>query len=103
MFSYADVADGRVWMRPEGVACFAGDLSLKSGVVYATHPPALDLFHQKHEGVAWRSKASWAIVATEDRTVQPDLERAAAKRMGGYNRRVEEQSRSDVVAAAGCA
>jgi pimeloyl-ACP methyl ester carboxylesterase len=44
--------------------------------------PALDLFNQKHDGVAWRSKPSWSIVATEDRTVHPDLERFAAKRMG---------------------
>jgi pimeloyl-ACP methyl ester carboxylesterase len=84
VFSYAEVADGRVWMRREGVACFAGDLSPEEqGLVYATHfPPALDLFHGKHEGIAWRSKPSWAIVATEDRTVHPDLERASAKRMG---------------------
>jgi pimeloyl-ACP methyl ester carboxylesterase len=84
VFQYAEVADGRVWMRPEGIACFAGDLSPEEqGVVYATHfPPALDLFHQQHEGIAWRSKPSWSIVAMEDRTVQPDLERAAAQRMG---------------------
>jgi pimeloyl-ACP methyl ester carboxylesterase len=71
-------------MRPDGVACFAGDLSpQEQGIVYATHfAPALDLFTQKHEGVAWRSKPSWSIVATEDRTVHPDLERSAAKRMG---------------------
>ena len=79
-----EVADGRVWMRPDGVACFAGDLSPEEqGVVYATHfAPALDLFNQKHDGIAWRSKPSWSIVATEDRTVHPDLERFAAKRMG---------------------
>jgi pimeloyl-ACP methyl ester carboxylesterase len=29
-----------------------------------------------------RSKPSWYIVANDDRTVQPDLERFAAKRMG---------------------
>ena len=63
---------------------FAGDLSRgRAGVVYATHfAPALDLFTQKLDGVAWRSKPSWSIVATEDRTVHPDLERFAAKRMG---------------------
>ena len=68
----------------EAIACFAGDLSSEEqGVVYATHfAPALDLFTQKHDGVAWRSKPSWSIVATEDRTVHPDLERFAAKRMG---------------------
>src|SRR5579872_2952602 len=27
VFKHIDVADGRVWMRPEGVTCFAGDLS----------------------------------------------------------------------------
>src|ERR1700759_3062667 len=26
VFKYVEVTDGRVWMRPEGVACFAGDL-----------------------------------------------------------------------------
>jgi pimeloyl-ACP methyl ester carboxylesterase len=84
VFKYVEVADGRVWMRRDGVACFAGDLSAEEqGVVYATHfAPALDLFTQKHDGVAWRSKPSWSIVATEDRTVHPDLERFAAKRMG---------------------
>src|SRR5271155_3066089 len=63
VFKYAEPADGRVWMRPEGVACFAGDLSPEEqGVVYATHfPPALDLFLQKPAGgIAWRSKPSWS-------------------------------------------
>ncbi|WP_201841683.1 alpha/beta hydrolase [Microvirga zambiensis] len=84
VFKYVEVADGRVWMRPDGVACFAGDLSPEEQeVVYATHfAPALDLFNQKHDGIAWRLKPSWSIVATEDRTVHPDLERSAAKRMG---------------------
>ena len=84
VFKYVEVADGRVWVKPEGVSCFAGDLSTEEqGVVYATHfAPALDLFTQKLEGVAWRSKPSWSIVATEDRTVNPELERFAAKRMG---------------------
>jgi len=85
VFKQIEVADGRVWMKPDGVPCFAGDLSPEEqGVVYATHfAPALDLFTQKQlDGVAWRSKPSWSIVATEDRTVHPELERFAAKRMG---------------------
>ena len=44
--------------------------------------PVPDLFNQKVYGVAWQSKPSWYIVATEDRTIQPDLERFVAKRMG---------------------
>jgi pimeloyl-ACP methyl ester carboxylesterase len=52
-------------------------------VVWATQGvPAADLFDQKIEGTAWRSKPSWYIVAKNDRTVQPELERFCAKRMG---------------------
>jgi pimeloyl-ACP methyl ester carboxylesterase len=84
VFNYVEVTDGRAWMRPEGVVCFAGDLTPdEQAVVYATHfAPAADLFLQKYDGgIAWRSKRSWAIVATQDRTVNPDLERHSAKRM----------------------
>jgi hypothetical protein len=31
---------------------------------------------------AWKSKPSWYIVAKNDRTVHPDMERFVAKRMG---------------------
>ena len=41
-----------------------------------------DLFDQKHEGIAWKTKPSWYTVATKDRTVHPDLQRFVAKRMG---------------------
>ena len=41
-----------------------------------------DLFNQKVEGTAWKSKPSWYIVASQDRTVHPELQRSAAKRMG---------------------
>jgi pimeloyl-ACP methyl ester carboxylesterase len=37
---------------------------------------------QKVDGVAWQSKPSWYIVASEDRTVRLELERFVAKRMG---------------------
>src|SRR5262249_52308388 len=73
VFSHIEVADGRVWMLPEGMACFAGDLSeQEQKLVWATHAaPAADLFNQKVEGTAWRSKSSWYIVANKNRTVQP--------------------------------
>ena len=84
VFSHIEVADGRVWMKPEGVACFAGDLpEQEQKVVWATHfAPAADLFTKNAAGTAWKSKPSWYIVATNDRTVPPNLERFAAKRMG---------------------
>src|SRR6202047_5779 len=84
VFKNIDVSDGRVWLKPgTGVPCFAGDLSAEEqGVVYATHfAPAADLFTQKLDGIAWRSKPSWYIVGAEDRAVHPDLQRFAAKRM----------------------
>jgi pimeloyl-ACP methyl ester carboxylesterase len=84
VFSHVEVADGRVWMKPDGIATFAGDLpEQEQKVVWATHAaPAADLFTQKVDGTAWKSKPSWYIVATRDRTVQPELERFVAKRMG---------------------
>jgi pimeloyl-ACP methyl ester carboxylesterase len=83
VFKYVEVADGRIWMRPEGVVCFAGDLSeQEQKVVWATHyAPAADLFSRNAPGTAWKSKSSWYIVANNDRTVQPELQRFLAKRM----------------------
>ena len=83
VFSHIEVVDGRIWLRPDGVADFAGDLpEAEQKVVWATQAvPVPDLFAQKVDGVAWRSKPSWYIVAKNDRTVHPDLERFVAKRM----------------------
>jgi pimeloyl-ACP methyl ester carboxylesterase len=40
-------------------------------------------------GVAWRTKPSAFVVATNDHTVHPDLERFAAERMGATTYEVE--------------
>ena len=84
VFSHIEVDGGRIWMKPDGVAAFAGDLSEEEQkLVWATHvPPDVNLFNEKADGTAWRSKPSWYIVAKNDLTVQPELERSAAKRMG---------------------
>ena len=83
VFSHIEVADGRIWLKQDGVVCFAGDLpEQEQNLVWATQgAPAADLLNQKAEGTAWRSKPSWYIVATKDRTVHPELERFVAKRM----------------------
>jgi hypothetical protein len=52
-------------------------------VLYAVQEP----FHKalltgKTTHAAWRSKPSYYAVSTEDRTINPDLERFMAKRMG---------------------
>jgi pimeloyl-ACP methyl ester carboxylesterase len=63
---------------------FAGDVpEAKAKVLYAVQWP----FHKallagKTTNAAWRSKPSWYSVSTEDRTINPDLERFMAKRMG---------------------
>jgi pimeloyl-ACP methyl ester carboxylesterase len=63
---------------------FAGDLpEAKAKVLYAVQQP----FHKalltgKTAHAAWRSKPSFYAVSTEDRTINPDLERFMAKRMG---------------------
>jgi pimeloyl-ACP methyl ester carboxylesterase len=86
IFSHIEIADGRIWMLPSGIGCFAGDLpEQEQRLVWATQGvPAADLFNQKLDGTAWRTKPSWYIVANNDRTVQPDLERFVAKRMGAH-------------------
>jgi pimeloyl-ACP methyl ester carboxylesterase len=54
VFSYIEVADGRIWLRPEGIDCFAGDLSeQEKKLVWATQcVPAPDLFNAKVGGTA---------------------------------------------------
>jgi pimeloyl-ACP methyl ester carboxylesterase len=84
VFKQIEVADGRIWMKPEGIGYFAGDLSEEEQeVVWATAtPPATALFDEKPAGAAWKTKPSAYIVATEDHSVHPDLHRDSAKRMG---------------------
>ncbi len=83
VFSHIEVAGGRVWMLASGIECFAGDLSEhEKRFLWATQaPPAADLFKQKVDGVAWRSKPSSYLVAKNDRTLHPELQRLAARRM----------------------
>ncbi|MFK4149356.1 hypothetical protein [Streptomyces sp. NPDC004065] len=49
-------------------------------------------------GTARRTKPSWYIVANNDRTVHPDLERSAAERMGA-NIRPVDSSQSHALAS----
>src|SRR5579859_4814431 len=80
VFAHVEIADGRLWLRPDGIECFAGDLSdEEQQIVWATQgAAAADLFQQKLEGAAWRTKPSWYVVAKNDRTVQPELQRFLA-------------------------
>jgi pimeloyl-ACP methyl ester carboxylesterase len=86
IFAHIEVADGRIWMLPSGIGCFAGDLpEHEQDLVWATQGvPDADLFNQKLPGTAWRTKPSWYVVANNDQTVNPELERFVAKRMGAH-------------------
>lgn len=63
---------------------FAGDVPReKARVLYAVQQPFNKaLLTGKTTQAAWRSKPSFYAVSTEDRTIDPDLERFMAKRMG---------------------
>jgi pimeloyl-ACP methyl ester carboxylesterase len=63
---------------------FAGDVPAdKARVLYAVQAPfKRALLADRTTHAAWRSKPSWYAVSTEDRTINPDLQRFMAKRMG---------------------
>jgi pimeloyl-ACP methyl ester carboxylesterase len=63
---------------------FAGDVpEAKAKVLYAVQEPfQKELLAGVTTHAAWRSKPSFYAVSTEDRTINPDLERFMAKRMG---------------------
>jgi pimeloyl-ACP methyl ester carboxylesterase len=83
---------------------FAGDLpETKAKVLYAVQEPFhKELLAGKTTHAAWREKPSFYAVSTEDRTINPDLERFMAKRMGANTIEVEAShlsliSRPDVI------
>ena len=72
-------------LTKEAFLCnFAGDIPRdKARVLYAVQEP----FHKaltsaRTTQAAWRSKPSFYAVSTEDRTINPDLERWMYKRAG---------------------
>jgi pimeloyl-ACP methyl ester carboxylesterase len=83
IFQHIEAAEGRIWLRPDAISCFGGDLpNDEQKVLWSVHnPPAVDLFDHKMLGTAWTSKPSWFILANQDRTVHPDLQRFVSKRM----------------------
>jgi pimeloyl-ACP methyl ester carboxylesterase len=83
---------------------FAGDLpAAKAKVLYAVQEPfQKTLLAGRTTQAAWRSKPSFYAVSTEDRTINPDLERFMAKRMGAKTIEVKAShlsliSRPDVI------
>jgi pimeloyl-ACP methyl ester carboxylesterase len=91
VFNYIEPVEGRIWLQPEGTRAFAGDLpEEEQELVWATQvAPDLDLFNQKADGTAWRTKPSWYVVANDDQTVHPELEKSASQRMGAHTYEID--------------
>jgi pimeloyl-ACP methyl ester carboxylesterase len=83
VFQHIEVAEGRIWLLPNGIKSFAGDLpEQEQKLVWAAQGvPTADLFNQKLGSAAWKTRPSWYVIATKDRTVPPELQRSVSKRM----------------------
>ncbi|WP_009633855.1 alpha/beta fold hydrolase [Synechocystis sp. PCC 7509] len=84
--------EGFVWISIEGVQkILAGDLSAaQSALIHATQtPPSTSLLQAKVDLPAWKTKPSWYIIANNDQSVPPDLQRELSKRMGAKTSAVE--------------
>jgi pimeloyl-ACP methyl ester carboxylesterase len=70
---------------------FAGDLPPEEArVLYAVQQPfKRSLTTEKTTNAAWRTKPTFYAVSTQDRTINPDLERFMAKRMGAKTIEIE--------------
>jgi pimeloyl-ACP methyl ester carboxylesterase len=87
-FTYLDPAQFREY--------FAADLSAEQAAFMASSQVfnAADNFKAVITTAAWRSKPSWMLVPTKDRTINPDLERWYAERARSYTVEVSGASHS---------
>jgi pimeloyl-ACP methyl ester carboxylesterase len=78
-------SDGWGWLTETAfLHDFGGDLpEAQARALFAVQAPFKQtMLADKTTQAAWRHKPSWYAVSTEDRTINPDLERFMAKRMG---------------------
>ncbi|RBP38146.1 pimeloyl-ACP methyl ester carboxylesterase [Roseimicrobium gellanilyticum] len=76
-------ANGLLTVSKEGVAkVFAGDLpKSEQEVIYVVQQPASPkVFAGVGQHAAWKTKPSWYVVASQDKTINPQLEEWMAKR-----------------------
>ncbi|HEY8024281.1 MAG TPA: alpha/beta hydrolase [Burkholderiaceae bacterium] len=99
-------ADGYLSLPPDAIANdFAQDLpAVQTSVMAATQGPIQSkALGEKTTVAAWSSKPSWYIVSEKDRMINPDMERAMAKKIGAKvtslpTSHVPQQSRPAAVA-----
>lgn len=81
--SITETPDHFLYIKPENFhADFAADLPVKETNLLAQSQlmPAVAAFTAPAGVPAWKTKPSWAVVATQDRAINPELERFMAKR-----------------------
>lgn len=80
-----ETPDGFLYLDPKVYAAdFAADIP-RAEAEFMAHSqvfPARAAFDTKIQEAAWRTKKSWALIATDDRAIHPDLMRTMAKRAG---------------------
>jgi hypothetical protein len=78
-------SDGFLYLDPKVYATdFAADVPAADAKFMAHSQvfPSKASFETKITAPAWKAKKSWALIATEDRAIHPDLMRMMAKRAG---------------------
>ncbi|WP_077963424.1 alpha/beta fold hydrolase [Ensifer adhaerens] len=81
----AATRDGYLYLDPKVFAQdFAADLPEQEArfMAHSQVFPAKAAFETKITAPAWKNKKSWALVATEDRAIHPELMRTMARRAG---------------------
>ncbi|UJD92337.1 alpha/beta hydrolase (plasmid) [Rahnella aquatilis] len=81
--SITETPDHFLYIKPENFhADFAADLPVKETNLLAQSQlmPAVAAFTAPAGVPAWKTRPSWAVVATQDRAINPELERFMAKR-----------------------
>ena len=93
VFDYIEVADGRIWLLPEGTRYFCGDLSEEEQkLVWATAmAPAADVFARPYPGAAWKAKPSWYVVAVSGRALVDRTPRRSGHQLFVSTRKVWDE------------
>src|SRR5271154_3842702 len=76
-------SNGNWWIEPEHFAAdFAADVpsAVSHFMAQSQVPISTDSFTHKVTSPAWKTKPTWYMVATADRSINPDQERMMAKR-----------------------
>ena len=81
--------DGFIWMPEEGFANAFAHHATSEQIAWSAavqRPISLKCIQEPAPTPAWRSKASWFLIAEEDRMINPKTQIFMAKRMGATTR-----------------